>query len=1129
MTSANLYAQNPDVNGIFYVKKGGTGNQRGDSWDNAIAELAIALQKARVYNASTPGTVKQIWVSGGTYSPMYAIDAGPTPTPSFTNRNNSFHLTKDVKVYGGFAGTEGSPADRNLSLTANASILSGDLGVAINNSDNAYHVVTAAGPMGTALLDGFTITKGFANGGSSYVTVNGQDFYLFNGGGIYLNGSLVPLSNLIISGNFADNYGVGVCITEAVDFPITNTIISGNAGGNYGAGIGLGHTSMILTNVVISGNRTSNGGGIHAYNGCSITINNSVIHGNSSGIGSSPGSNGDNTVNVQYSLVQGMAADATKHILDPAVDPLFANAPSYSSAPFSNANYKLGLNSPLINTGNNSLHPGLSAGSKDLEGGVRVTDYSTGGIIDIGAYEVQTQTITAAHHVKSYGNADFEPGATTTSNLPLSYSSADNSIAQPYQDAADGNKWKIKILKAGVVLITASQAGGAGYYSASKSFTVNISKATLLARANNASKVYDGLPFSGGNGVTYTGFKNNETAAALTGTLSYTGTSQGAINANIYLITPGGLSSDNYDITFMNGVLNLSKAILTVKANDVSKVYDGLAYSGGNGVSYTGFVNNETAAVLTGTLTYGGTSQGAVDVNNYVITPAGLSSGNYAINYAGGSLTISKANLMITANNAAKVYDGVAYSGGNGVTYAGFVNGESAAVLNGTVTYNGTSQGATNVNNYVITPGGLSSGNYAISYTNGSLTISKAALAVKANDASKVYDGLAYNGGNGVTYSGFVNNETAAALTGTLSYNGTSQGAINANSYTIVPGGLSSGNYDISYIAGSLTISKAALVIVADAQTKVYGTADPAFTYTVTSYASGDNQSIFSGGASRVAGENVGIYLINRGTLNAGNNYDISFTGNNLTITKASQTITWTQSLITGCNGAVSIALSATASSGLPVTYTTGNASIATVSGSTLTPLNAGSTLITAMQSGDENHFAAAPAINTFTYQSPSKVRQHWNDVLLFDNTDNNFAQWQWYKNGTAVPGATMGYYSETTALNGTYYTIATDKNGNVIQTCPLSLNGSNSAKEGIKVFPNPGAGGSTAKVTCNFDQSVLAGARLMISASNGTIVQQITTVQPVTSIILPMNGGIYSITLLLSNGQKATVNVLVK
>ncbi len=336
-----------------------------------------------------------------------------------------------------------------------------------------------------------------------------------------------------------------------------------------------------------------------------------------------------------------------------------------------------------------------------------------------------------------------------------------------------------------------------------------IAKAPLTVTADAASKTYDGQTYSGGNGVTYSGWVNNQSSSVLGGSISYSGTSQGAIDAGTYVITPSGLTSSNYNITYADGTLTVNKAPLTVTATAASKTYDGQAYSGGNGVSYSGWVNNEGTSALGGSVSYSGTSQSAIDAGTYVITPSGHTSTNYDITYADGALTVNKAPLTVTAKAASKTFDGQAYSGGNGVDYSGLVNNEGSGVLGGTVTYSGTSQGAIDAGTYVITPSGHTSTNYDITYANGALTVNKAPLTVTATAARKTYDGRAYSGGNGVDYNGFVNNEGSGVLGGTVAYSGTSQGAISAGTYVITPGGLTSTNYDISYASGALTITAA--------------------------------------------------------------------------------------------------------------------------------------------------------------------------------------------------------------------------------------------------------------------------------------------------------------------------------
>lgn len=278
------------------------------------------------------------------------------------------------------------------------------------------------------------------------------------------------------------------------------------------------------------------------------------------------------------------------------------------------------------------------------------------------------------------------------------------------------------------------------------------------------------------------------------------------------------------------------------------KIYNGLAFNGGNGIAITGFVNNETAAVVSGTVTYSGNAQGAIVTGIYDITPAGLTAANYYFDYVTGKLTVDKASLSITAKDSSLVYNGVAFAGGNGITYSGFVNGEdSATTLTGTVAYSGSSQGAVNVNSYNMTPGGLVANNYNITYQTGTLTVKKAALIATAKDSSKVYNGLTFSNGNGVTYAGFVNNEDSAyALTGTLTYSGSSQGAKNVNSYDIVPGGLAAANYSLTYANGTLTITKAALVVKANDTARCYGIANPVFKVSYNGWVNNETTAVLA-------------------------------------------------------------------------------------------------------------------------------------------------------------------------------------------------------------------------------------------------------------------------------------------
>ncbi|SIT30172.1 gliding motility-associated C-terminal domain-containing protein [Filimonas lacunae] len=936
-----------NADGIIYVKKGATG--AGDSWANAMGELGDALNDARDINAVVAGKVKQIWVAGGTYYPQY------TPVTSADSRDKTFLLLQDVKIYGGFAGSETSLANRNLSLTGNKSILSGDLGTPNSNTDNVYHVVAMVSAAGSAELNGFTITEGNANrygnltvngtgllgayGGAMqlvstspvlaniefisntatnggalmlYLGVNSsiQDVVFKNntanyGGAIFVHsGNNSVFDRVIFSGNRALVNGGAMYLTSSVAPVFKNVQITGNkADVNGGAAVIASNTGNTVSflNSVISGNSSFNG--VIYTQSANIAVTNSIVYGNSHGIISTGGSDPNTVV---YSLVQGINADAANNIIDGATDPLFVTPAPYANAPSTAGNYALQSISPVMNKGSNALYAGVDAATIDLAGNARIYNYASGGNIDLGALEHQGlpgQYITVADTVKTYGDTAFAPVAFASSGLAVTLQSSDNSIVQPFIDAADGNKSKLTIKKAGVATITASQAGNATYAAATNAtFTVTVNKAALTVTAVDTAFVYSGATFSGGNGITYNGFVNNEDATqALAGTVTYTGSAQGAKNAGTYVITPGNLTAQNYTITYQSGMLTVNKAALSITASSLVKTYDGIAFSGGNGVTYSGFVNNEdSTAALTGALIYSGTSQGAINYGPYSLTPSGLTAANYNITFYSNNLTITKAPLTVTANDFIKTYDGGAFTGGNGLAYTGFVNSEdSTQVLKGLVTYTGNSQGAINAGSYDIIPGGLSATNYAITYAKGTLTVGKAALTITAKDSTKVYDGLAFSNGNGVSYSGFVNNEdSTAALTGAITYAGTSQGSKNVNTYTIIPGGLVANNYTITFANGALSITKAPLDVTARDSVKTYNGA--AFSngngVTYSGFVNNEDSTAALAGAVTYSGTsqgavNSGNYTIIPAGLTAAN-YSITYHSGSLDINKAGLTVT---------------------------------------------------------------------------------------------------------------------------------------------------------------------------------------------------------------------------------------------
>ncbi|MFZ9345457.1 MAG: MBG domain-containing protein, partial [Opitutales bacterium] len=265
---------------------------------------------------------------------------------------------------------------------------------------------------------------------------------------------------------------------------------------------------------------------------------------------------------------------------------------------------------------------------------------------------------------------------------------------------------------------------------------------------------------------------------------------------------------------------NITPAPLTVTAAAAVKTYDGLAYVGGNGVSYSGLVPGETAAVLGGALTYGGDSQNAVNAGAYVITPGGLTSSNYAITFVDGALTVNRRTITgitgVTAQD--KVYDGLtgATLDTTAPVFAGLLPGDqltitgatgafgSAGAANGkTVTVNGLTFGGSDLLNYDLPASFTTSAN-----------ITPAPLTVTADNKTKASDGAVFGGGFTVSYGGFVAGQGPSDLMGLLVFSGPAVAATTAGSHAIIPSGLVSVNYDLIFQQGTLTITGSAAPLV---------------------------------------------------------------------------------------------------------------------------------------------------------------------------------------------------------------------------------------------------------------------------------------------------------------------------
>ena len=366
----------------------------------------------------------------------------------------------------------------------------------------------------------------------------------------------------------------------------------------------------------------------------------------------------------------------------------------------------------------------------------------------------------------------------------------------------------------------------------------------LTITANAASKNYDGLAYSGGNGVTYSPLAS----PVLSGTLTYTGTSQGAANAGSYAIMPSGLFSgqQGYDISIVDGVLTINPAAVSVVTTSinasltgtVSKTYDGTTVATltpGNFL-LSGFVNNDSASVTQTIGTYASKNvgsgilvsaslsssdfspTGSTNLSNYTLPTS--ASGNIGV-ITLASLTVSglaAQNKVYDATTAATLTGTAALSGLFGsdvVTLAGSANGSFVDKNVGVakpVTVSGISITGTDAGNYTLTPpSGLTA-----NITPASLTL------VGLTAQNKVYDATTVASITGTpTFSGLLGSDVVA-LGGTPggSFADKNVGTAKPVSVTgLTLAGTGASNYTLS----STTVSLAADITVRPLSTWVGG------------------------------------------------------------------------------------------------------------------------------------------------------------------------------------------------------------------------------------------------------------------------------------------------------------------
>lgn len=252
----------------LYVNTLAVSGGDGSSWAKAFTNLQQAIDSASVSD--------EIWVAKGTYYPSKDRYGNHSPTDP---RSKTFFIDKEIRILGGFIGNETVWNPKNIA--ANATILSGDLGIPNDKADNAYNVInfyhtfsnyfTDASVKFYASLTGCTIRDGNANGLGYYP--------YFSGGGVLVDGRETGNSAEVIIAyctfeNNASNYMGGAIQFEGsyggktrgwIDHcTFTNNRATTYGGAILANGYG-GSANMLITNSSFTSNTAYEGGAIYNY------------------------------------------------------------------------------------------------------------------------------------------------------------------------------------------------------------------------------------------------------------------------------------------------------------------------------------------------------------------------------------------------------------------------------------------------------------------------------------------------------------------------------------------------------------------------------------------------------------------------------------------------------------------------------------------------------------------------------------------------------------------------------------------------------------------------------------------------------------------------------------------------
>ena len=398
--------------------------------------------------------------------------------------------------------------------------------------------------------------------------------------------------------------------------------------------------------------------------------------------------------------------------------------------------------------------------------------------------------------------------------------------------------------------------------------TLTITKAPLTITAKSYTiKRGSALPTFE---VEYSGFKNNETDTIFTKKAVATCEAKADTVAGTYQIVVSGAEAANYEMEYVNGTLTITDDVV-VTAKSYTREY---------GDANPTFEYTVDGATLEGTpaITCEATATSPIGTYDIIIAKGNIT--NKDVTFVNGTLTITKAKLKATAKSYT-IKRGSALPTFE-VEYSGFKNNETDTIFTKKAVATCEAKADTVVGTYQIVVSGAEAANYVIEYVNGTLTITDD-VVVTAKSYTREY------GDANPTFEYTVD---GATLEGTpaITCEATATSPVGTYDIIIAKGNIT--NKDVTFVKGTLTITKAPLTITAKSYTVKQGKDLPALKLEYSGFKNNETDTVFTTKptVTTKATKNSapGTYEITVSGAEA-NNYEIKHVNGTLTITEKAE------------------------------------------------------------------------------------------------------------------------------------------------------------------------------------------------------------------------------------------------